>query len=101
SGALEEADILVNATSVGLMDPMGDPLPRACQLAARHTVLDMVYRPLQTSLMTRATAAGGTAIDGLWMLLYQAFGQLQLWTGPVVSPNVARQAHDFLRGEAQ
>jgi shikimate dehydrogenase len=100
SAALEESDIVVNATSVGLMSALDDPLPRGCVLSAHHTVLDMVYRPLQTSLLMRATRAGGMAVDGLWMLLYQAFEQLKLWTGLVVSSGLAERAHDFLRGEA-
>ena len=53
-----------------------------------HVVLDAVYQPLETSLLTYARAAGATAIDGLDMLIHQGIEQQFLWTGnrPVPGP---------------
>lgn len=105
----EPADIVVNATSVGLRGNEGDPLPPTVPLSARTVVLDMVYRsrdgardgPLETALLSRARAAGATAVDGLWMLVYQAFEQLRLWTGRQVNSDLAARLHAHLTEEAR
>ncbi|HEY0839153.1 MAG TPA: shikimate dehydrogenase [Vulgatibacter sp.] len=78
---LAHADVLVNATSVGLGEPDADPLPASSAVDGHLTVLDMVYRPLETALLRRAAAAGARIVDGLWMLLHQANEQLHVWTG--------------------
>jgi shikimate dehydrogenase len=87
---LEEADILVNATSVG-MDEDRSPVP-AEALHADLAVLDAVYSPLSTRLLRDATAAGATTVDGAWMLLYQGVEAFEFWTGldaPVETMNEA------------
>ncbi|MEF8839090.1 MAG: shikimate dehydrogenase [Haloarculaceae archaeon] len=76
---LEDADILVNATSVG-MDEERSPIP-AGVLHEDLTVLDAVYSPLETRLLQDAAAAGATTIDGAWMLLFQGVEAFERWTG--------------------
>lgn len=73
------ADILVNATSVG----MGTTdLPcDVTHLHAGQVVVDVVYHPRQTALMAAAAAVGATCVDGLGMLVHQAALQQQLWHG--------------------
>jgi shikimate dehydrogenase len=97
---LAHADVVVNATSVGLMDPAADPLPAGLRLEPRHVVLDMVYRPLETALLARARAAGATPVDGLWMLAHQALEALRLFTGRA-APGLAPSLHDVLAREAR
>ena len=74
-----EADLLVNATSVG-MEEDRTPVP-AAHLHADLAVLDAVYRPLETRLLREAAAAGATTIDGAWMLLFQGVEAFERWTG--------------------
>ncbi len=76
---LPEADLLVNATSVG-METDVSPVP-AEALHDELAVMDAVYRPLETRLLREAAAAGATTVDGGWMLLYQGVEALELWTG--------------------
>jgi shikimate dehydrogenase len=76
---LADADVLVNATSVG-MDEDRSPVP-ADALHADLTVLDAVYSPLSTRLLRDAEAAGATTVDGAWMLLYQGVEAFEFWTG--------------------
>jgi shikimate dehydrogenase len=95
----ERADIVVNATSVGL-DSSADPLPESFQLDGTHALLDMVYRPLQTALLSRARAVGTMAIDGVWMLVYQALEQLRIWTSRSVPAELAARLHSKLCEEA-
>jgi len=84
------ADLLVNATSVG-MEEDESPVP-AGALHGDLAVLDAVYRPLETRLLRDAAAAGATTVDGAWMLLYQGVEALERWTGhdaPVEAMNAA------------
>ena len=90
SDLLAGADLLVNATSVG-MEEDASPVP-AEALHADLAVMDAVYRPLETRLLRDAAAAGATTVDGAWMLLYQGVDALERWTGrpaPVAAMNEA------------
>ncbi|WP_227375818.1 shikimate dehydrogenase [Haladaptatus halobius] len=73
------ADVLVNATSVGMEDDVS-PVP-ADALHGDLAVMDAVYRPLETRLLREAGARGATTIDGAWMLLFQGVAAFELWTG--------------------
>ena len=87
---LADADLLVNATSVG-MEENRSPVP-ADALHADLAVLDAVYSPIETRLLRDATAAGATTIDGAWMLLFQGVEAFERWTGreaPVAAMNEA------------
>jgi shikimate dehydrogenase len=90
-----DADLLVNATSVG-MEPDVDETPvPADHLHADLAVLDAVYTPIETRLLREAAAAGATTIDGAWMLLFQGVEAFELWTGrdgPVDAMNEALRA---------
>jgi|SRR5215831_4794665 len=99
SKALASANVVVNSTSVGLNEPTQDPLPPTCRMRPGQTVLDMVYRPLQTSLLKRAASAGAAPVDGLWMLIFQALEQLRLWTGRQCPAHLLQRLHDFLAAE--
>ena len=77
--ALSDADVLVNATSVG-MESDETPVPKRA-LHAGLAVLDAVYAPLETRLLSDAAAVGATTIDGAWMLLFQGVEAFERWTG--------------------
>lgn len=91
--ALGGADLLVNATSVG-MAPHADacPLPADLPLHPSLTVYDTVYVPRETQLIRRAQEAGAKAVDGLGMLLHQGAVAFELWTGMKPPLDVMRQA---------
>jgi shikimate dehydrogenase len=76
---LAGADLLVNATSVG-MEEDRSPVP-ADALHADLAVLDAVYSPIETRLLREATAAGARTVDGAWMLLFQGVEAFERWTG--------------------
>jgi shikimate dehydrogenase/3-dehydroquinate dehydratase type I len=74
-------DVLINATPVGSVSmPKVSPVP-AGLLKRGAVVFDMVYEPLETRLLREADQAGCETIDGLQMLLAQAAGQFEAWTG--------------------
>ena len=74
-------DVIVNATSLGMgdVDP-GSPLEPSVLDPATIT-MDIVYKPLDTTLLQLARARGGRTIDGSRMLLHQAARQLELYCG--------------------
>ena len=74
-----DADVLVNATSVG-METDESPVP-AEALHADLAVLDAVYRPIETRLLRDAAVAGAETVDGAAMLLHQGAAAFELWTG--------------------
>lgn len=86
---LPQMTILVNATPVG-MGGWESPVPRE-HLHAGLAVLDAVYHPLRTRLLTEASAAGATVVDGLWMLIHQACLQQEIWFGATPDPSVMRE----------
>ena len=88
----ESADILINATSVG-MKPNSEVSPvDPAQLPGYEVVMDIVYAPLKTRLLREAEAAGCICINGLEMLLYQGVAQFELWTGREAPVEVMRTA---------
>jgi len=77
---VEEADIIVNASSMGQHGHCDPPIQQRW-LRQRQFVLDIVYSPIETKLLKIAQAAGATAIDGLRMLVNQGACSFEIWTG--------------------
>ncbi len=79
--ALSKADMLVNATSVG-MSPNTDETPVDSDLLRPELVVfDIVYNPIKTRLLREAEAAGAETISGLDMLVWQGALAFEKWTG--------------------
>lgn len=91
--ALADADLLVNATSLGMQGKEALDLDLAL-LPPAATVVDLVYTPLKTPLLTQARARGNAAIDGLGMLMYQAAPGFASWFG--VTPQVDKDVREYL-----
>ena len=77
---ITQADLLVNATSVG-MDGVSLPIPTSIVLPEKLLVADVIYQPFETPFLKWARKQGNQSINGLGMLLYQAAEAFQLWTG--------------------
>ena len=93
--AIRDCDIIVNATSVGMAGgnridvtpTSGDlPLPRDL-VESRHTLVDLVYHPIETEFLRLGRELGARTVDGLGMLVHQAALQQAIWTG--YRPDVA------------
>ncbi len=88
SGLLREAALLINATQLGMagQEPMlGFILDEMHEMASDALVFDMVYAPLETSLLAAARLANLRTSDGLVMLVGQAavaFGKFFGQTAP-------------------
>ena len=81
AGDVEDADVLINTTSVGMYpDVNATPVPREL-LRVDLTVFDIVYNPLQTRLLAGAERMGATTIGGVRMLVHQGAEAFRIWTG--------------------
>ena len=88
--ALAGADLAVNATTVGMLDP-GMTIP-VDLLPATATVFDLVYVPAETPLVAAARARGLRAANGSEMLIAQAAIAFERWTGVGGMADVMRAA---------
>ncbi len=88
-----DADLLVNATSIGLF-PDVDAMPPVDLGTAQPNLLvgDAVFNPPETRLLAAARARGLPTLDDLSMLVYQGVIGFQLWTGQDPSEAVMKQA---------
>jgi shikimate dehydrogenase len=89
---LETADILVNATSVG-MHPNVNSSPVPSSLLRRDLcVMDIIYNPLETRLIADAKSVGAKVVSGLEMLIYQGAVAFEIWTNCPAPVEVMRNA---------
>ncbi len=96
--ACADCDILVQATSLGMAGQADfSDLSFVDALPAHATVADLVYHPLETSLLAYAKARGLFTVDGLWMLLYQGIASFTVWHGMAPSKEIASKTYDILR----
>jgi shikimate dehydrogenase len=80
--AVAEADLLVNATTVGAApDHSASLWPGDSVFPPGTAVLDLISSPAETRLMAQARAAGALVDGGRTMLLGQAAAAFELWTG--------------------
>ena len=78
--AVRRADLVVNATPVGMDTHPGVPLPLDA-VGSSQIVVDLIYHPSRTALLSGAGAAGAGVSNGLSMLVGQAAAQFRRWTG--------------------
>jgi len=90
--SLGDADILINATSVGMNSNYTNSLVKPDFLRQDLTVMDIIYNPLETKLAKDAKTKGARVISGLDMLIYQGAASFEIWTGKAAPIEVMRQA---------
>jgi len=88
----EDADVVVNATSVGFgdADALVDLDPDS--LRTGIVVADVVVAPPHTALLRAAAVRGSRTLDGLGMLVGQGALAVRHWTGVEPDREVMRAA---------
>ncbi|WP_312068527.1 shikimate dehydrogenase family protein [Leuconostoc lactis] len=80
SAALQQADLLINATTVGMNDARTLLTDYQIGLLPQHTlVVDMIYRNQQTGLLSAATSRQLPTQNGLAMLVNQGALSFEYW----------------------
>ena len=88
-----KADLLVNATTVGMWPRVEASIwPHSAPVPKHLTVFDLVYNPLETRLLQQVRSSGAWAIEGLDMLVAQGAEAFELWTGRKAPIRVMRAA---------
>jgi len=89
------ADIVVNATSLGLQQNIdlfkAIPL-KADTFEAGSCVIDMVYGTDETRFLEVARSRGASVVDGLEVLVAQGVASFERWTGTVAPRQAMREA---------
>jgi len=83
-------DAVVHATPLGMF-----PHTEGCffpDAIPADLVFDMVYNPIETTLIRRAVQQGLTVIHGLEMFLEQSARQFEIWTGVTAPRTVMEKA---------
>lgn len=93
-----DADIVINATSIGLYDADARLALDASTLRPGMVVADVIGNPPRTRLMREAEARGCRALDGLGMLVNQGIVGVQYWTGVEPDARVMRRALEAALG---
>jgi len=89
---LENTDVIVNATSIG-MYPHSEEIPISSEWLTKNLcIMDLVYDPLETRLIKAAKAAGAKVINGLEVLVAQGAVSFEIWTGVKAPVEVMRAA---------
>ncbi len=92
-----DADVLINATSVGLSDASARVPVMVNSLRPELIVSDVIFNPPQTWLLRTAADRGCRTLDGLGMLVNQAAINYTIWTGQEPDRTVMRDAlEEFL-----
>lgn len=78
--AMASADGLVNSTPMGMANYPDAPVPLA-YIDARHWVADIVYFPLETTLLREAAQKGCRTLNGSGMAVHQAAAAFDIFTG--------------------
>ncbi len=91
SRVLGKADILVNATSVGMSPDINETPVNSDLLRPNLVIYDIVYNPIKTRLQREAEVAGATVISGLDMLVWQGALAFEKWTGRKAPVNLMKE----------
>lgn len=91
---LGEADVVVNATPVGMGSFSETPVPTGL-LRKNQFLLDMVYTPHPTRLVKEASEKGLVTVPGVEMLVHQAAESFEKWFG--ITPPLEEMREEALR----
>ena len=87
---IEDVDLLVQTTSVGLH---GEPFPFSLQaISERALVVDIIFNSRDTAFLNDAKKQGCRTLNGLGMLLYQGAYAWEFWLGGQAPVEAMRQA---------
>ena len=94
AAAAKRADGLIHATPVGMAAHPGLAFERSL-LRPAMWVVEIVYFPLETELLRAARARGCRTLDGGGMMVWQAVGAFEHFTG--IRPDSARMEAHFVK----
>jgi shikimate dehydrogenase len=99
---ITQADLVVQATPVGMGDPGAHDWPVDPDLlSAGQVVAELIYHPLETPFLRAAAERGCRTSNGVSMLVHQAAIAFHAWTGePAPLPAMHEAVADALGGDS-
>ena len=94
-----DAQVLINATPVGMYPGNGASPADIARLPALEGVIDVIYNPDRTPLVLAAQKRGLPAAGGLWMLVMQAVLAAEKFLAKSVDTERAADIYAALRAE--
>lgn len=88
----KEADIVVQATSVGLFSPSKCVDVSFDKTKKESIACDVVFNPVETLFLKKARQRGCLCIDGLGMLVDQGAIAIDYWTGVRADKDIMKKA---------
>lgn len=92
---LENYDIIINTTSVGMSPNVEEAPIRLDHLKTGAVVSDLIYNPLKTKLLQQAEEKGAVIHNGVGMFVYQGALAFEKWTG--IKPNIERMMDTVIK----
>ena len=90
---LDSSDILIDTTPIGMYPNVNDkPIASADMMHEDLVVNDIVYTPMETSLIKEAKKANAEVVYGYKMLLYQGIRSFEIWLGKEAPVNIMEKA---------
>lgn len=89
--AAPAADLVVQASPIGMKPDDASPLPAAA-FRPGQLVFDLIYMYPETAVMRAAATAGARTSNGLGMLLHQGAKSFTIWTGQPAQTEAMREA---------
>ena len=89
---MEKADVIIHTTPVGMHPKVNDTLIPKDLFRSSQTIMDIVYNPMRTRLLSEAESCGCKTVSGLDMFVNQAALQFETWTGCDAPVEVMREA---------
>ncbi len=76
-----DADVVINATPVGMYPNLYDEIIDISKFENCKDVIDIIYNPLRTRLLAKASLCGKNTVNGLMMLIMQGLEASNLFMG--------------------
>ena len=90
---LDSSDIFIDTTPIGMFPNVDDKsIASADMLHEDLVVNDIVYTPMETSLIKEAKKANAEVVYGYKMLLYQGIRSFEIWLGQEAPVDVMEKA---------
>lgn len=94
-----DADIIINTSPVGMYPNNDELVIDISRFKSCETVIDVIYNPLKTLLLTTSEDLGIKAISGLLMLVGQAVKAIEYFSGDIIQKEVVYEMLETLSNE--
>ncbi|MBR2404977.1 MAG: shikimate dehydrogenase [Clostridia bacterium] len=96
-----DADVIINTTPCGMYPDCQSSPAEVERFSGLKGVIDVIYNPLRTSLVSSALAKGIKASGGLYMLVAQAVFAAEKFTGKVYDKKITDDIYDELEANKE